>query len=179
MKVKRLDLKEYLAYRRRYKSIYSTAIYINAGADLTRIASGVAATTTLVTGIGFVASVPLGFTAVATCVLGVISTGVSKIVLKKVEKHEQIKSIAAAKLSSINGLVSTALQNSEISHEEYQIILQMDSYRDYKSQIRHRITAEIRELTVEKENEIREESFEKRDSPRSRSMSNFQNMMKI
>ena len=37
----------------------------------------------------------------------------------------------------------------------------MESYRDHKSQIRHRITAEVRELTVDKENEIREESLKK------------------
>ena len=148
--------------RRRYKSIYNTAIYVNAGAGITSVASGVAAATALATGIGVIASIPLGFTAVATGVLGVISTGISKLMLKKVEKHQQIKLIAAAKLSSVNGLVSRALQDGSISNEEYQIILQeMESYRDHKSQIRNRTIGEIRELTVDKENEIREESFKK------------------
>ena len=118
--------------------------------------------TALATGIGVIASIPLGFTAVATGVLGVISTGISKLMLKKVEKHQQIKLIAAAKLSSVNGLVSRALQDGSISNEEYQIILQeMESYRNHKSQIRNRTIGEIRELTVDKENEIREESLKK------------------
>ena len=105
---------------------------------------------------------PLGFTAVAAGVFSVISSAVSKILLKKVEKHQQIKLIAAAKLSSVNGLVSRALQDSHISNEEFQIILQeMESYRDHKSQIRNRTIGEVRELTVEKENEIREESLKK------------------
>ena len=112
---------------------------------------------------------PLGFTAVASGVLSVVSVAVSKILLKKVEKHQQIKLIASAKLSSVNGLVSRALQDGHISNEEFQIILQeMESYRDHKSQIRHRTIGEVRELTVEKENEIREESFKKRHSKRSR-----------
>ena len=112
---------------------------------------------------------PLGFTAVASGVLSFVSAAVSKILLKKVEKHQQIKRIAAAKLSSVNGLVSRALQDGQISNDEFQIILQeMETYRDHKSQIRHRITAEVRELTVEKENEIREESLKKRHSKRSR-----------
>ena len=82
--------------------------------------------------------------------------------MKKVEKHQQIKLIAAAKLSSVNGLVSTALQDGHISNEEFQIILQeMESYRDHKSQIRNRTIGEVRELTVDKENEIREESLKK------------------
>ena len=105
---------------------------------------------------------PLGFTAVAAGVLSVVSAAASTILLKKVEKHQQIKLIAAAKLSSVNGLVSRALQDGHISNEEFQIILQeMESYRDHKSQIRNRTIGEVRELTVEKENEIREESFKK------------------
>ena len=148
------DIREFLEkeletrgrYRRRYKSIYNTAIYVNAGAGLTSVASGVAAATALATGIGVIASIPLGFTAVATGVLGVISTGTSKLMLKKVEKHQQIKLIAAAKLSSVNGLVSRALQDGSINNEEYQIILQeMESFRDHKSQIRNRTIGEKRD----------------------------------
>ena len=48
-----------------------------------------------------------------------------------------------------------ALQDGHISNEEFQIILQeMESYRDHKSQIRNRTIGEVRELTVDKENEI-------------------------
>ena len=123
---------------------------------------------------------PLGFTAVATGVLNVVSAGIIKIILKKVEKHQQIKLIAAAKLSSVNGRVSRALQDGHISNEEFQIILQeMESYREHKSQIRHRITAEVRELTVEKENEIREESLKKGIlKGQKMAMANFHNLMK-
>ena len=148
-------------YRRRYKSAYNTAIYLNAGAGLTSASSSIVAAATAATGVGIIASVPLGFTAVAS-VLSVVSAAVSKILLKKVEKHQQIKLIASAKLSSVNGLVSKALQDGQISNEEFQIILQeMESYRDHKSQIRHGTIGEVRELTVEKENEIREESLKK------------------
>ena len=134
----------------------------------------------LATGIGAIASLPLGFTAVATGVLGVISTGISKLMLKKVEKHQQIKLIAAAKLSSVNGLVSRALQDGNISNEEYQIILQeMESYRNHKSQIRNRTIGEIRELTVDKENEIREESLKKGIlKGQEMAMTNLQHIMK-
>ena len=112
------------------------------------------AAATAATGVGVIASVPLGFTAVASGVLSIVSAAVSKILLKKVEKHQQIKLIAAAKLSSVNGLVSRALQDGHISNEEFQIILQeMESYRDRKSQLRNRTIGEVRELTVEKENE--------------------------
>ena len=123
---------------------------------------------------------PPGFTAVATGVLSVVSAGIIKILLKKVEKHQQIKLIAAAKLSSVNGLVSRALQDGYISNEEFQIILQeMESYREHKSQIRHRITDKVKELTVEKENEIREESLKKGIlKGQKMAMANIHNIMK-
>ena len=167
-------------YRRRYKSVYNTAIYVNAGAALTSVASSVSAAATAATGVGIIASVPLGFLTVATGVLSVVSAGISKILLKKVEKHQEIKLIAASKLSSVNGLVSKALQDGNISNEEYQIILQeMESYRNHKSQIRNRITADVRELTVEKENEIREESLKKGIfQGQQMAMSNLQHIMK-
>ena len=167
-------------YRRRYKSVYNTAIYVNAGAGLTSVASSVSAAATAATGVGIIASVPLGFLAVATGVLSVVSAGISKILLKKVEKHQEIKLIAVSKLSSVNGLVSKALQDGNISNEEYQIILQeMESYRNHKSQIRNRITADVRELTVEKENETREESLKKGIlQGQQMAMTNLQHIMK-
>ena len=182
------DIREFLEkeletrgrYRRRYKSIYNTAIYLNAGAGLTSIASSVAAATTAATGIGIIASIPLGFTAVAAGIVSVVSAGFSKIVLKKVEKHEQIKLTAAAKLSSVNGLVSKALQDGHINNEEYQIILQeMENYRVHKSQIKNRITAEVRELTVDRESEIQEEYLKKGILQGQKiAMSNLQNILK-
>ena len=78
-------------YRRRYKSAYNTAIYLNAGAGLTSVSSSIVAAATAATGVGIIASVPLGFTAVASGFLSVVSAAVSKILLKKVEKHQQIK----------------------------------------------------------------------------------------
>ena len=162
-------------YRRRYKSIFNAAVYTNAGAGIISVASGVAAATALATGIGAIASLPLGFTAVATGVLGVISTGISKIVLKKVEKHEQIKFIAMSKLSSVNGLVSKALQDGNINNDEYQVILQeMESYREHKSQIRNKTRTEVKDMTTEREQEIHEEAFLEGQKM---AMKNLQNIM--
>ena len=164
------DIREFLEkeletrgrYRRRYKSVYNTAIYVNAGAGLISICCSIGTGTSALTGLGIFAAVPLGFTAVATGVLSVISTGISKILLKKVEKHQQIKLIAAAKLSSVNGLVSKALQDGHVSNEEYQIILQeLENYRSHKSHVRNRTMGEIKEITTAKELEIQEASLKK------------------
>jgi hypothetical protein len=64
-----------------------------------------------------------------------------------------------SKLSSVNGLVSTALRDGDVSDEEFNIILlEMESYRDHKTQIGKKIR---NELSAEKEQEIREEAQKK------------------
>ena len=182
------DIREFLEnevetrgrYRRRYKSAYNSTVYTNAGCGLASLAFSGSAVATTATGIGIVIGIPLGITAAATGALGVISAGIGKIFLKKVEKHQEIKSIAESKLSSINGLVSTALQDGHISNEEYQIILQEeDNYRQHKSHIRNRITADVKALTIDKESQIREESLKKGiQQGREMTLASLQTMMK-
>jgi hypothetical protein len=137
--------------RRRYKSIFNAGSYLTTGAGIVSTCSATASVISLTTVIGAIASLPLGIVAIASGVLGVIGSGVSKLMLKKVEKHEKIKLIALSKLSSVNGLVSNALRDGAVSDEEFNIILlEMESYRDHKSQIRKKIR---NELNTEREQE--------------------------
>ncbi|MEL6629201.1 MAG: hypothetical protein AAFQ92_27030, partial [Bacteroidota bacterium] len=41
----------------------------------------------------------------------------------KAKKHDKIKTLAESKLDTISGLVSKAIEDSNISHQEYQLIL--------------------------------------------------------
>lgn len=145
--------------RRRYKSLYNTAHYVNFGSGLTAVASSTAAVISLSTAVGALASLPLGLVAISTGVISLVSSKVSKLVLKKVEKHERIKLIALSKLSSVNDLVSKALTDGKVSDTEFEIILaEMESYRNHKSQIRKKVR---NELSTEREEEIREEAEKK------------------
>ena len=163
--------------RRRYKSLYNAAHYINIASSLTAVASSTAATISLATVIGALAALPLGIVAISTGVIGIVSSKISQIVLKKCEKHERIKLIALSKLSSVNDLVSTALTDGRISAEEFKVISQEEeSYRELKSQIRKRVR---NELSVEREEEIRAEA-EKKGVLKGQdiAMSNLRGMMK-
>ena len=116
--------------RRRYKSLYNTAYYTNIASSLTAIASSTAAAISITTVIGALAALPLGIIAISTGAIGIVSSKISQIFLKKCEKHDRIKLIAMSKLSSVNSLVSTALTDGRISDEEFRIIMQeMESYR--------------------------------------------------
>ena len=76
-----------------------------------------------------------------------------KIFDSKAKKHDKIKTLAESKLDTISGLVSKAIEDSHISHQEYQLILkEIEHYRTMKEEIRTKskkttdaITAEQRE----------------------------------
>ena len=118
----------------------------------------------------------LGFTSVATLSTGVgtpvsvvlVSVGIllglgsgvihitQKIFDSKAKKHDKIKTLAESKLDSISGLVSKAVENSHIDHQEYLLILkEIEHYRTMKEKIRTKskkttdaITAEQREAIL-------------------------------
>ena len=70
-----------------------------------------------------------------------LSTGIVKKMLKttrdKKKKHNKIIMLASSKLNSIESKVSEALINSEISHEDFMIIINEEkNYRELKESIR-------------------------------------------
>lgn len=116
----------------------------------------VASVVTLTTGVGMPVSIAL---ASAGLILGFSSAIVhkaQKVFDSKAKKHDKIKTLAESKLDSISGLVSKAVEDANISHDEYQFILkEVEHYRILKKQIRTKskrivdtITAEQREAIL-------------------------------
>jgi len=51
----------------------------------------------------------------------------------KAKKHDKIKTLAESKLDSISALVSKAIEDAHISHQEYQFILkEVEHYRSIR-----------------------------------------------
>ena len=143
--------------RRRYKSLYNTAMYLNASSGIISSCASVATVISLSTGIGVVIALPVGTVALATGMLSVISTGFGKIIMKKLEKHERIKMLAHSKLSSISALISQALKDGRISHEEYDIILaEEESYRDTKAYLQSKVKTVLNKNYMNVEQKIDE-----------------------
>ena len=127
----------------------------------------VASVATLSTGVGAPISIVL---ASAGLLLG-LGSGVihktQKVFESKSKKHDKIKTLAESKLDSISNLVSKAIENAQISHEEYQFILkEVDHYRVMKEQIRTKskkvadaITAEQREAILAQGREEGKQDF--------------------
>ena len=78
---------------------------------------------TLITGIGIPISVVLASTGLFLGLGSAIIHKTQRIFDSKAKKHDKIKTLAESKLDTISGIVSKAVEDSHISHQEYQIIL--------------------------------------------------------
>ena len=127
----------------------------------------VASIVTLTTGVGMPISVVLASTGL---LLGLGSAAIhktQKIFDSKAKKHDKIKTLAESKLDTISGIVSKAVEDSHISHQEYQLILkEVEHYRKMKEEIRTKskkttdaITTEQREAILAQGREEGQQAF--------------------
>ena len=89
---------------------------------------------------------PAGIAGSSLTLIFTIGTGISKSLLnvtkKRKKKHNKIIALAKNKLNTIDTLLSSALNDSEISHEEFTNIIN-------EANIYENIKENIKELTVE------------------------------
>ena len=112
-----------------------------------------------------VVSIPVGIAGASLTLIFTISTGVNKPLYmhkKRKKKHNKIITLAKSKLNTIDTLLSSALNDSKISHEEFtNIITEKNTYENIKENIKD--TAEPRSLErIKEENSTTESSSLKR-----------------
>ena len=114
------------------------------------------------------ASIGLAFTGIGIALIPILaSTGLflglgsavihktQKIFDSKAKKHGKIKTLAESKLDTISGIVSKAIEDSHISHQEYQLILkEIKHYRKMKEEIRTKSKKTTDAITAEQREEI-------------------------
>ena len=88
-----------------------------------------------------VVGIPAGLTGASLTLVFTIGTGISKSLLKltkkRKKKHNKIIVLAKNKLNTIDTLLSSALNDSEISHEEFtNIINEENIYENIKENIK-------------------------------------------
>ena len=115
----------------------------------------VASIVTLTTGIGIPISVVLASTGLLLGLGSAIIHKTQKIFDSKAKKHDKIKTLAESKLDTISGLVSKAIEDSRISHQEYQLILkEIEHYRTMKEEIRTKSKKTTDAITTEQREAI-------------------------
>ena len=88
-----------------------------------------------------VVGIPVGITDSSLTLIFTIGTGVNKSLLqvtkKRKKKHNKIVTLAKSKLNTIETLLSSALNDSTISHEEFtNIIAEKNIYENIKENIK-------------------------------------------
>ena len=96
-----------------------------------------------------VVGIPVGIAGSSLTLIFTIGTGINKSLLKvtkkRKKKHNKIIALAKSKLNTIETLLSSALNDSRISHEEFSnIITEKNIYENIKENIKD--TAELSSL---------------------------------
>ena len=108
-----------------------------------------------------VVGIPAGITGASLTLVFTIGMGISKSLLKvtknRKKKHNKIIALVKNKLSDIETLLSSALNDSKISHEEFtSIVIEKNIYENIKENIKNTIEPpelpSIEELTSEPSN---------------------------
>ena len=77
----------------------------------------------------------------AAGLLDVAGGAVSRHCSSKAAKHEVVRVLAIAKLNTVHGHISKALEDCHVSDDEYKLILdKVEKYRTTKEEIRHKRT---------------------------------------
>ena len=103
-----------------------------------------------------VISIPVGIAGASLTLIFTISTGVNKSLLrvtkKRKKKHNKIIALAKSKLNMIDTLLSSALNDSRISHEEFtNIITEKNTYENIKENIKDMTESSSLERVKEEE----------------------------
>ena len=132
-----IEKREQLA--KKFKRYGGTTRLVDALLVGTTVITGGASITSLSTAIGLPVSIALASITLVFSLSTVVTRKTIKLVDTKSKKHNQIRLLAESKLDSISDAVSQAIQDGDISPDEYQRILkEIEHYRQIKQQIRQK-----------------------------------------
>ena len=109
---------------------YNRAISFTDSIDTTLISASV-----IMAGIGFAVPVmlPLEIAAIVCGCMGACAKLVRRKLMSKTQKHYKIKNFGESKLHSVKNLISKALNDGQISEQEFRMVLcELDRYNDLK-----------------------------------------------
>ena len=85
-------------------------------------------------GLAVPAMLPLEIAMIVCGCMGACVKLVRRKLMSKAQKHYEIKTIGESKLNSVKNLISKALNDGQISAEEFQLVLcELDRYNDLKN----------------------------------------------
>ena len=129
----------YKKYNRARKLFLNTST----GTGTLSLLLGASGLGTGLTGVGLPIAVSLGAIGGVCAIMSVISGTFAKLVSVKVSKHEQTLAICRAKLNTIKDVISKALEDGTISHEEFLLVKnEIEKYNRMKRSVRRKFVKE-------------------------------------
>ena len=124
--------------RNKYKRAINILSGIQSGLATVGIVMSGTSAGLLLTVVGVPVSLGLGIAGGICGAVAVASKFINTKLLKKAEKHDEIRMLAMAKLNSVANKVSSALEDGNISDEEFKLIMEeMDKYQQMKTDIKN------------------------------------------
>ena len=161
------DLHDCEKVYKKYKRARSYLFNLSTGSGTLSVALCGGGLGTGLTGIGIPVSIALGAVGGFCALTSVATASLAKIISKKVSKHEKTVSVCQAKINTVKDVVSKALTDNKISHEEFVLIKsEYEKYYEMKRLIRekneHQPTPPQPKVDLKKmEEEIRAEMLKK------------------
>ena len=133
------DLHDCEKIYKKYKRARSYLFNLSTGSGTLSVALCGGGLGTGLTGIGIPVSVGLGAVGAVCALTSVATASLAKIISKKVSKHEKTVSVCQAKINTIKDVVSKALTDNKIIHEEFVLIKkECEKYYEMKRLIREK-----------------------------------------
>ena len=124
---------------KKYKRARSALLNLSSGSGTLFFAFCGGGLGTGLTGVGLPVSVALGAVGGVCALTSVVTASLAKIISKNVSKHEKTVSVCQAKINTIKDIVSKALTDNKISHEEFVLVKsELEKYYEMKRSIRER-----------------------------------------
>ena len=160
------DLQDCEKIYKKYKRARSALLNLSAGSGTLSVGLCGGGLGTGLTGVGLPVSVALGVVGGFCALTSVVTASLAKIISKKVSKHEKTVSVCQAKINTIKDIVSKALTDNRVSHEEFVLIKsEYEKYYEMKRSIREKNKQQpppLPQANVKKmEEEIRAEILKK------------------
>ena len=141
------EISERSRLSKKFDNCSAITSYVNYGLTATTIITGSGGIACLSTGVGAPIALALGGISLFSTLTSGITHRLSKIYTIKAKKHHDILVVAQTVLDSITLLISKAVQDASVSHEEFlQIINAKQRYLAKKHELRPKSKKALKEL---------------------------------
>ena len=125
---------------KKHKKVCTTLNYIQHSLILISTITGCIFISAFASLVGIPIAITNSAVGLTSCVLTAASKNYKSIIKKKKKKHDKIVLLAKSKLNSMEVLISKALIDSVISHEEFVLINVLKQYNEMKKEIKNLMT---------------------------------------